>query len=129
MKSRSGFVSNSSSTSFYCYACGKKDELLGDCDPSDNDMICCERGHEVHISCLNDYQKAYYTNKYDENRKNYIPIKDCPICNLWIVPRRDLIRYVLATQDIKEIEKEIKVTYKTHDCLLDYLKSRRVHEI
>ena len=44
MKIRSGFVSNSSSSSFVCDVCGTSESGM-DASASDFDMACCENGH------------------------------------------------------------------------------------
>jgi hypothetical protein len=51
MITRSGFVSNSSSSSFVCAICGEI-ESGNDMGVSDFDMVRCEKEHEFHIGCV-----------------------------------------------------------------------------
>ena len=52
MKIRAGFVSNSSSSSFTCRACGNTESGWDAC-LSDFDMVECECGHVLCRSCMN----------------------------------------------------------------------------
>lgn len=107
MKSRFGFVSNSSSTSFFCPICEKRNEFIGDVEPLEVDMFSCERGHDFHIDCLPPKLKeALCSNPNIENLEK-IPAKFCPICNLDLVLRSSILEYIAVTSDLSMYVNEI----------------------
>lgn len=134
MKIRLGFVSNSSSSSFICALCNEAESGIFD-------MVCCEKGHEVHIRCLPDpdkvrkilddaEEKADSENYKDENGKSYdeyryeLPSKYCPICNFEAATDKDLMKYLLKSsgKTAKEIVAEIKTKFETYDKFKEYLR-------
>jgi len=52
MKTRLGFVSNSSSTSFTCDVCGGTEGGWDSMSPEEMGFSLCEHGHEYHIDCV-----------------------------------------------------------------------------
>lgn len=90
MKVRTGFVSNSSSSSFICDFCGREDSGFDMCI-DDAEMFECEHGHtfcESEILTPNGetWEDAY--NKLEEdNPDGYyeyrygVPEKFCPVCD------------------------------------------------
>jgi len=122
MKRRFGFVSNSSSTSFFCQICGIENEMIGDADPTENDMFCCEIGHEFHIRCLPDGMRLTIEELDEIENPNKIPEKYCPICNLEIIPEHILIRYILSTSDLNMYRREIKEQFSSLEDLKEYCR-------
>jgi hypothetical protein len=122
MKQRLGFVSNSSSTSFFCQICEKKEELLGDATPIENDMFCCEKGHEFHIKCLPDGIRLTIEELEEIKNPNYIPQKYCPICNLEIIPDYILVKYIETTSDLDMYRREIKERFSDLEDLREYCR-------
>ena len=110
MKIRSGFVSNSSSSSYICDVCGE--EAIGyDIDLAEYEMYQCENGHtfcESHIkneptykqlifSLLNSKKEYYIKYKYEDELKDIEKI----------LGSND----ELSDQDIEDIEQEYDLDY------------------
>ena len=82
MKIRTGFVSNSSSSSFICDFCGREDSGMDYC-LEDVEMFECENGHtfcEDEILTPNDEQLEDTSDEYCEYRYG-VPERFCPVCN------------------------------------------------
>jgi hypothetical protein len=122
MITRSGFISNSSSTSFFCQICERKEELLGDVIPIENDMFCCEKGHEFHIKCLPDGIRLTIEELEEIENPNCIPEKYCPICNLEIIPDYILVEYIEITSDLDMYRREIKERFNDLEDLREYCR-------
>ena len=72
MKIRTGFVSNSSSSSFVCAVCGGIEAVGRDDDIDDVGMTSCKVcGHCFHTHCI----KGQISNDSKNN------VVECPICN------------------------------------------------
>ena len=125
MKIRSGFVSNSSSSSFVCDICGETAEGW-DLSLTDCDYYECVNGHCL---CADDLLEEYSYEldeddpEWDEELAyNYqMPEKYCPICN-FIEPDEILLGNYLGeiykiTKD--EVFKEIKAKNKRRKKLYD----------
>jgi predicted RNA-binding Zn-ribbon protein involved in translation (DUF1610 family) len=123
MKVRTRFVSNSSSSSFYCPICGETDERYGDVSIQENDMYRCEQGHSFHIDCLTDGQKITLEEFADarEFSLENIPRELCPICSLEIIPKTYMDAYIRKTVYIPLYEEEIREAFKNIDELYDFI--------
>ena len=128
MKTRNGFVSNSSSSSFVCAICGEI-ESGWDASPSDFDMVRCEKDHEFHVDCLSDPNSLMKIldeaderedeededGKYYEEYRYNLPSKYCPLCNFDAISDKDLLRYLMDGLEKEEILTTIKEKFKTYD--------------
>lgn len=103
MKIRTGFVSNSSSTSFVCAICNEVDE-------NESDYFCNECEKEFHSACLSDEILDKMTD--DDDDKEFEEV--CPICNMIVLDNEDLLRYILRLNSRKNYLKEIKEKFKTY---------------
>jgi len=137
MKIRQGFVSNSSTSSFVCAACGGL-EAGRDMCINDFEMFCCENHHYIHESCagwpnleppeeyVRSYMEKYHSgdNITEEQLADLkyeylyeIPHMLCPVCNFKKLSAKDELayyRYKLGTtkeKTLEEISKEF-VHYK-----------------
>lgn len=86
MKIRSGFVSNSSSTSFTCPFC-KKDVFFYDHDYSNWYQIFevlgyvrCEKGHWFHLECAPNSKQVKRVIETSGNA--LVPKRFCPVCKV-----------------------------------------------
>ena len=131
MKIRSGFVSNSSSSSFVCCICGESEGGY-DLSLEDAGMIECEAGHTFCKSHLQfDIDESYegLTKKEFCNRFGYVTISDesyefvnreddkyyelpsdlCPVCNMkYITSHHELLylRKKYGKDAVKEIQEK-----------------------
>lgn len=83
MKIRSGFVSNSSSSSFVCEISGEAYEGY-DGEYNDCTYVCCENGHEFAGEELPELMKLIEEGEDEDGLEidRYdLPEKYCPICN------------------------------------------------
>lgn len=91
MKIRSCFVSNSSSSSFICDACGSAEESY-----DGEGHTQCEIGHEFCDYCVKDDMKKVESDDY-----GYAVTKEtCPICTKKIVPDYVKLQYFYDTLGI-----------------------------
>jgi len=120
MKSRSGFVSNSSSSSFICEICGS--EICG-MDICLDDYGFCECVNE-HIMCqdhLLEVDGVIYEDSYD------VPEKYCPLCQFKEVSIDDINRYLLQISGYKndeEVEEVILKKFNSYSELCDFLSKK-----
>lgn len=146
MKIRNGFVSNSSSSSFTCQACGNTYSGW-DSSPRDFDHQQCVRGHifcevinkekfdelvekgeEVDHDSLPEYfwEEPDYIEKYGLFGDDLyeIPSEFCSICQLQAVSSDDIISYLFKKTGTskKDLEKEIKEKFGTYEELMKYIK-------
>jgi hypothetical protein len=114
MKTRLGFVSNSSSSSFVCCVCGEI-ESERDCSLADMDMNECEHSHVFHNHCVEGYLKRALEPLNDEDQ-----IKEdfCPVCQLLVLTNEDELKWwrnqgTLYSQ--KQILANIKEKYGSYE--------------
>lgn len=104
MKIRKGFVSNSSSSSFICDACGSEESGM-EMNLDQAGMSECEGGHTICCGTLeNDGDFRY----------NY-PRENCPCCTLDTVGDWIIIAYLLHLVDKtqQDVVKEITDKFNT----------------
>jgi len=99
MKTRQGFVSNSSSSSFVCDVCGAS-ESGWDASLSDFDMYECENGHTF---CADELVKPVDEKYLDEDSPDFdedmvynygVPEECCPVCSFQSYSEPDMVTYL-----------------------------------
>lgn len=116
MKRRYGFVSNSSSSSFLCSACGEIESGF-DMGLSECEMFECEHGHYIHELCANldeEGKKRLCDDDEDDSRRYGFPSKYCPVCQFKAINDKDALSYLLHKHGISkdDILKEMAGKYK-----------------
>lgn len=125
MKIRLKFVSNSSSSSFFCEICGYT-ETGRDISAIDYDCVYCENGHLFCIEHMLNLDEYYKNEEKCENEEEYdkysIPEKYCPICNFESYSPSEIMPYLEETRNIKrdEVFKIIKENNKRRKKLYDH---------
>ena len=115
MKKRTGFVSNSSSSSFICEICGRSEYGFNE-DIADFDMCECENGH---IMCQK-HVRHYFKDEVDEyDVWSHLPEQYCPICQRKEVSKKEIEVYINDVMDIDKIKEEFKKKFPSH---FDYRK-------
>jgi len=92
MKTRSGFVSNSSTSSFTCDMCGRN-EMEMNRSLSDIDAMTCENGHEFCAKHAVGEPGKDEANGESDWRYN-VPMERCPICNMQGLTDKDELAYL-----------------------------------
>ena len=121
MKTRNGFVSNSSSSSFVCSICGES-ESGWDLGLSDFEMFECENGHCSHISCAkaegDDFDDALADDCYEMDPKF------CPICQLDTILPEDEVLFLRKRLGVtsKDVQLEIKKGYEDYKSFKNDIK-------
>jgi hypothetical protein len=113
MKIRTGFVSNSSSSSFICGICGEV-QSGWDLSLSDAEMVECSK--HGHIFCESHIKKELKED-FDEEVDRYdTPEKYCPLCCLEEISDEDSISYIFKKFKIdkKIILKEINESFSNY---------------
>lgn len=136
MKTRLGFVSNSSSSSFICDITGNVESGM-DMTLEDVCMVECVNGHvfgdDFLLGTMEDIEEQYKKdNDMDEDDDNYyesemrsaIPEKHCPICQLQKMTKDDMLKYLLKKTHLIEVDvvKEVADKFKSYKELKEYLK-------
>lgn len=119
MKIRTGFVSNSSTSSFVCQICGNADAGM-DASPSDFGMAECENGHTFCTSHSSHQGLQDYENSPEK----------CPICSLEVILDEDLLDYVIKKSSIDKdnLLHEIKGSFSNLKDLEKYFESGELPE-
>ena len=94
MKIRTGFVSNSSSSSYICDICGDVFEMW------DESPTSCEYGHYFCDCCIPDGCGGGYES---------VEEKDCPYCSFEEISDFDFNRYILAKYNLNKADLENEI--------------------
>jgi len=141
MKIRTGFVSNSSSSSFICDITGGVESGY-DCSYDDLGMSKCERGHVFYtkflvkeLDELTTEEKKDFLIKYhiDEDEEGTIKdiIKDygnpsamCPICSMKKVSLDESRKYMLKKLNLSEekLKEEILNNFHSYNDYIEYIR-------
>jgi hypothetical protein len=118
MKVRTGFVSNSSSTSFTCNVCGTDYVLTDDMELSDIPAVICENNHHLCAKHLIDASIA------DIDDCSYAPAQNCPICQFKCISKENIIKYLFQKNNVtmKDVEAEILEKFQSNTEFQDFLK-------
>ena len=113
MKIRSGFVSNSSSSSFVCCICGRS-EVVYDGSLRDAGMAQCINGH---VTCQEELLPGH------EDGESYYELdpKYCPVCQFKESSNIDMAKYLLKETKIPrdEVFAEVKKVNRRRKKLYD----------
>lgn len=122
MKTRQGFVSNSSTSSFICCKCGEIEGGFDSC-LSDCEMIECEKGHEIHFSCLEGWDD--HESEMKDEDEDVLLSKYCPMCKMEIISKEDVLAFCLQKLDASrdDIVKEMQKKFKTYASMKKTLKT------
>lgn len=133
MKVRTGFVSNSSSSSFVCDVCNKTDEAQN-IGLDDVEMVQCVNGHvfcEEHaIGDINRFNHILTCDEYDEDYyedfRYETPKEFCPICNLVTIPKDTYTLYLqrMSKKTKEEHLNDIRCRFRTYSEFMEFLKER-----
>ena len=122
MKRRKGFVSNSSTSSFVCEACGVTEAGM-DLTLEEACMFECEYGHVIHMDCSThetEIEREWCRSEvYDK-----IPTKFCPVCSLEKISDCSLLKYLCKKFDTNktEIVKEIQEKFEDKAGFFEFIK-------
>lgn len=125
MKFRTGFVSNSSSSSFVCEVCGDTFESWDE-GISHFGLVLCYQ--EDHLFCedhrINPNSDGSYTTYEEEGEDTRIDSKHCPICQMKTITDHMVLMYLLKKYDLKytEVQDEMRESFETFENFHDYLE-------
>ena len=143
MKTRNGFVSNSSVSSFICHVCGE--EFTGqDASPSDFDCSECDSGHVMcnsHIGEIKPVKVDGCTHSFDRDNNKFcsecgspsqiekepydeggnVSIEYCPVCQFKIYAEGEMAKYLEKTREVsrEDVFAKIKAINKRRKKLYD----------
>ena len=108
MKARTGFVSNSSTSSFICSICGGIEAGM-DAGLYDFEMFECKEGHVAHYACAKLPPEALEEDQYEVSPEH------CPVCQLKIIEDHTLVTFLLQKMGMSKDEAcdEIRQEYTT----------------
>lgn len=112
MKSRNGFVSNSSSSSFMCLSCGEIESGMDLC-LSDAGMMECVHGHIFHQSCIKKVDPAI---DLSEESCYEVDEEKCPFCTMKSISDHDLLQFLKLQSSFtsdQEVIAKVKELYGT----------------
>ena len=103
MKIRTGFVSNSSSSSFICQLCGRQ-ESGWDASYEEFGYVECPNGHVI---C--DEEAYEFDDPNNEYGSGEIPECACPICLFEVSSKSDMKKYLQIKYKVSEIDVFVEV--------------------
>jgi hypothetical protein len=133
MKFRSGFVTNSSSSSFICDVCGETASGM-DMGLSEAYMSECKNGHTFCDSHkLKVLDKAIKKGidsddeDNDEDERYEIDPIYCPICQFKALHSEEALKYLLKKLQVteKDLLAELKGTFSNYEELQKYIKGTK----
>lgn len=131
MKIRTGFVSNSSSSSFICDVSG---EVISGYDMSlyEADMYECQNGHtfcRYYIINGNEFEKKFCdenSDEFDEDMSDGYEISPeyCPICTMKEIKKDDAVKYLLKVNNMsqEDLSNIIKAKFSSFDEFKEFIK-------
>ena len=114
MKIRTKFVSNSSSSSFFCDLCGEDYSGMDAC-LEEAEMFECEHSHTI---CI----KHSVNNLEDTDYNNYeVSSNHCPICTFSKLYDTSALRYILKQigKSKEQLLEELKSKFKNYEEYLE----------
>ena len=117
MKVRTGFVSNSSSSSFICSVCGHTESGW---DMSIDEANMCECVNN-HVLCTDHIPDLIDTPAYE------LPAEHCPCCKFAYLDKDDMTTYLLKINNTtrEELAKKIRETFSSFDDFDKWLKEKK----
>ena len=118
MKTREGFVSNSSTSSFICGICGGIEAGMDLCLDECYMWACEDCGSYFHETCTSipndlkdEFDEALQSYRYDN-----MPVKFCPTCNMSVLSNEDELIYYRMTHGYskEKTRKEILEKYGSY---------------
>jgi hypothetical protein len=129
MKLRSGFISNSSSSSYICEVCGDTfeayDEGIAHFDLvmcMDHEHLFCEE-HAINANLDSEGHEAF--TMYEGDGDDRIDSKHCPICQLKTITEGMVLDYALYKLDTtrEKMRSDINMWFETYDELYDEIRN------